>query len=148
MPVNPDLVGRSYPPTEPFRVERERVREFAEAVFATSPLSRDVEAARAAGYADLVAPPTFAIVIQQGTWDQLMGDEDAGIELSRVLHGEQRFTSTRPIVAGDELTAALTVTSIRALGGNTMVTAETVITDTDGEHVVTATSMLMVGADA
>ncbi|GAA2072696.1 MaoC family dehydratase N-terminal domain-containing protein [Pseudolysinimonas kribbensis] len=148
MPVNPDLAGRGYPPAPPYRVERERVRQFADAVFSTSPLSHDVEAARAAGYTDLVAPPTFAVVVQQGAWDQLMGDEDAGIELSRVLHGEQRFTQTRPIVAGDELTAALTVTGIRSVGGNTMVTAETVVSDADGAHVVTATSLLMVGADA
>jgi acyl dehydratase len=146
VPVNPDLAGRTYPPTEPYRVERERVREFADAVFSTSPLSRDVEAARAAGYADLVAPPTFAIVIQQRTWDQLIGDEEAGIELARVLHAEQRFTTTRPIQAGDVLTATLTVASIRSLGGNAMVTAETVITDEEGAHVVTATSVLMVGS--
>jgi acyl dehydratase len=144
--VNPDLVGRTYPPTEPYRVEREKVREFADAVFSTSPLSRDVEAAHAAGYADLVAPPTFPIVIQQRTWDQLIGDPEAGIELSRVLHGDQRFHVTRPIVAGDELVATLTVASVRAMAGNAMVTAETVITDADGAHVVTATSMLMVGS--
>lgn len=147
MPVNPDLVGRSYPPAEPYLVGREKVREFAHAVSATSPLNFDVDAARAAGYPDLVAPPTFAIVIQQRTWDHLLGDPDAGIELSRVLHGEQRFASTRPIVAGDELTASLTVTALRSLGGNTMVTADTVIVDVDGEHVVTATSVLVVGAD-
>jgi acyl dehydratase len=144
--VNPDLAGRTYPPTEPYRVEREKVREFADAVLSTSPLGRDVEAARAAGYADLVAPPTFPIVIQQRTWDQLIGDPEAGIELSRVLHGDQRFHVTRPIVAGDELVATLTVASVRIMAGNAMVTAETVITDADGAHVVTATSMLMVGS--
>jgi acyl dehydratase len=144
--VTPDLAGRTYPPTPPFRVEREKVREFADAVLSTSPLSRDVEAARAAGYADLVAPPTFPIVIQQRTWDQLIGDPEAGIELSRVLHGDQRFHVTRPIVAGDELVATLTVASVRMMAGNAMVTAETVITDADGAHVVTATSMLMVGS--
>jgi len=147
VPVNPDLVGRSYPPTEPYLVGREKVREFARAVFATSPLCYDVEAARAAGYTDLVAPPTFAVVIQGRTWDHLLGDPDSGIVLARVLHGEQRFASTRPIVAGDELTASLTVTQLRAVGGNAMVTAETVIVDEAGEHVVTATSVLVVGAD-
>jgi acyl dehydratase len=147
VPVNPDLAGRSYPPAEPYLVGREKVREFAHAVLATSPLSFDVEAARAAGYADLVAPPTFPIVIQQRTWDHLIGDPDAGIELSRVLHGEQRFSITRPIVAGDELTARLTVTGLRSIGGNTMVTADTVIVDAAGEHVATATSVLVVGAD-
>jgi acyl dehydratase len=144
--VNPDLAGRSYPPSAPYTVDREKVREFARAVFADSPLSHDIDAARAAGYPDLVAPPTFAVVIQQHTWDQLMGDEEAGIELSRVLHGEQRFQATRPIVAGDELTATLTVTSVRSVGGNAMVTAATEILDAAGGHVVTATSVLVVGS--
>jgi acyl dehydratase len=146
--VNLELAGRTYPPTEPYPVSREKVREFAQAVFSTSPLSTDVEAAHAAGYADLVAPPTFPIVIQQRTWDHLIGDPEAGIELSKVLHGEQRFSITRPIVAGNELTAQLTVTQVRAVGANAMVTAETVITDADGSHVATATSVLVVGGDA
>lgn len=145
MPVNLELAGRSYPPTAPYRVDRESIREFADAVFSTSALARDVEAARAAGYADLVAPPTFAIVIQQRTWDQLVDDPEAGIELARVLHGEQRFHASRPILAGDELVATLTVASVRMMAGNAMVTAETVITDAGGSHVVTATSVLMVG---
>ena len=60
------------------------------------------------------------------------------------MHGDQRFTATRPIVAGDELTAQLTVTSVKSLGGNDMVTSESVITDASGAHVVTATSSLVV----
>jgi acyl dehydratase len=146
--VNPELAGRSYPPTAPYLVGREKVREFARAVLATSPLSLDVEAARAAGYADLVAPPTFPIVIQDLTLQQLLADPDAGVELHRLLHGEQRFAFSRPIVAGDELTATMTIAGVRGVGGNSMVTAESVIVDAAGAHVVTATSVLVVGADA
>jgi acyl dehydratase len=145
--VNPDLQGRAYPPTAPYLVGREKVREFAKAVFATSPINTDPDAARAAGYSDVVAPPTFPVVVQQSTLDQLVGDPDSGIDYSRVVHGEQRFTYTRPIVAGDELTATLTVTSIKTLGGNSMITAESVIVDGDGEHVVTAISTLVVRGD-
>ena len=94
------------------------MREFARAVFADEPINIDPEAARAAGYADVVAPPTFAIVVQELTLQQLLAEPDAGIDFSRVVHGEQRFSYTRPIVAGDELTATLTVTSIKTLGGN------------------------------
>lgn len=148
MPVNLELQGREFAPTAPYLVGREKVREFAKAVFATSPISTDVDAARAAGYADLVAPPTFAIVLQQFTLDQLVAVPDSGIEMTKLVHGEQRFSYTRPIVAGDELTATLAVTSIKSLGGNAMVTAETAITDLDGAHVVTATSVLVVRADA
>ncbi|MET0860800.1 MAG: MaoC family dehydratase N-terminal domain-containing protein [Microbacterium sp.] len=148
MPVNSELVGRTFPPTAPYLVGREKVREFARAVFADDPQHFDPAAAQALGYADVVAPPTFAMVVQDLTLQQLLAEPDTGIELSRVLHGEQRFAYTRPIVAGDELTARLTVSAVRALGGNAMVTSDAVITDAAGEHVVTATSVLVVGGDA
>ena len=147
MPVNAELAGRSYPAAPPYLVGREKVREFARAVLATSPLNFDPEAARAAGYPDVVAPPTFAVVVQEHTLAQLLGDSDAGIDFSRVVHGDQRFTFTRPIVAGDELTATLTVTSVKTLGGHSMVTAESGIVDASGEHVVTAISTLVVRGD-
>jgi acyl dehydratase len=145
--VNPHLAGRSYPATAPYLVGREKVREFARAVLATSPLNVDPEAARAAGYADVVAPPTFAVVVQEQTLAQLLGDRDAGIDFARVVHGDQRFAFARPIVAGDELTAVLTVTRVKSLGGHSMVTAESAITDATGAHVVTAISTLVVRGD-
>jgi acyl dehydratase len=145
--VNPDLVGRVFPPVAPYLVGREKVREFARAVFATSPLNLDPEAARAAGYADVVAPPTFPVVVQEATLQQLLAEPDAGIDFGRVVHGDQRFSYTRPIVAGDELTATLAVTSVKTLGGNAMVTSESTIVDAAGEHVVTASSTLVVRAD-
>ena len=144
MSVNPDLVGRVFAPIAPYAVGREKVREFARAVFATNPLHFEPDAARAAGYSDVVAPPTFAIVIQEGTLAQLLAEPDADIDFSRIVHGDQRFTYTRPIVAGDELTATLSVTSVKTLGGNSMVTSESSIVDASGAHVVTATSTLVV----
>lgn len=147
MPVNADLAGRTYPPTEPYLVGREKVREFARAVGSNDPLSLDVSAARAAGYTDVVAPPTFSVVVQERTLAQLLADSDAGIDFSRVVHGEQRFRFSRPIVAGDELTATLTVTDVKRLGGNAMVTADSVIVDGAGNHVATAISTLVVRAD-
>ncbi len=147
MIVNPELVGRVFAPTEPYLVGREKIREFARAVFANSPLCFDVAAAHAAGYSDLVAPPTFPVVIQDLTLHQLLSEPDAGIDFSRVVHGDQRFSFTRPIVAGDELTATLTVASIKSLGGHSMVTAESSILGADGTHVVTATSTLVVRGD-
>jgi acyl dehydratase len=146
--VNPELQGRVFPPTEPYLVGREKVREFSRAVFATSPLNFDPEAARAAGYADIVAPPTFPVVIQEATLAQLLAEPDAGIDFERVVHGDQRFSYSRPIVAGDELTATLTVSSVKTLGGNAIVTAESSVVDSSGEHVVTAISALVVRGDA
>lgn len=145
--MNPELQGREFPPTRPYLVGREKIREFAAAVFATSPISFDVEAARAAGHPDLVAPPTFPVVVQEATLAQLLAEPDAGIDFSRVVHGDQRFTFTRPVVAGDELTATLRVTSVKSLGPHSMVTAESTIVDAGGAHVVTATSTLVVRGD-
>lgn len=145
--MNPDLTGRVFAPTEPYQVGREKVREFARSVFAESPLHLDPEAARRAGYRDVVAPPTFAVVLQEFTLQQLLAAPDAGIDFSRVVHGDQRFSYSRPIVAGDELTATLSVASIKQLGAHSMITTQSTMVDADGAHVVTAVSTLVVRGD-
>lgn len=142
--MNPEIKGKVFPPTAPYMVGREKIREFARAVFATNPINLDPDVARSAGHTDVVAPVTFPIVVQEHTLQQLLDDPDAGIDFSRVVHGEQRFTYSRPIVAGDELTAQLMVTSVKSLGGNDMVTAESKISDASGAHVVTAISTLVI----
>ena len=145
--MNNELIGWEFPPTPPYLVGREKVREFARAVFADAPLHTDVEAARALGHADVVAPPTFAMVIQDLTLQQLLSEPDSGIVLARTIHAEQKFTYSKPIVAGDELTGQLKVTGIRMMAGNAMITSEAEITDAAGDHVVTATSVLLVGSE-
>ena len=147
MPVNPELQGRVFPSAPPYLVGLEKVREFSRAVFATNPIHFDPDAAAAAGHAGVVAPPTFAVVVQEQTLAQLLSEPDAGIDFARVVHGDQRFRYTRPIVAGDELTATLTVTSVKTLGPHAMVTAESTMVDATGAHVVTATSTLVVRGD-
>ena len=107
--VNPNVQGKKYPETESYLVGREKIREFARAVFSTNPVNLDVFAAQAAGYTDLVAPPTFAVVIQERSLTSVISDPEADIDFSRVVHGDQRFISNRPIVAGDELTSVLEV---------------------------------------
>ncbi len=145
--MNPELVGRAFAPTAPYLVGREKVREFARAVFATDPQHTDPAAARALGYADVVAPPTFAMVVQDLTLQQLLAEPDSGIALERTIHAEQRFAYTRPIVAGDELTAQLSITGVRSVGTNAMVTSVAEIRDAAGDRVVTATSVLLIGGD-
>ena len=146
--MNPELQGRIFAPVAPYLVGREKVREFARAVFSTSAINTDPDAARAAGYADVVAPPTFPVVVQEATLAQLLAEPDGGIDFTRVVHGDQRFTYSRPVVAGDELTATLAVTSIKSLGGHAMVTAESTMVDAAGDHVVTSISTLVVRGDA
>ncbi len=142
--MNPEIQGRVYPPTAPYLVGREKVREFARAVLSESPLHLDPEAARAAGFADVIAPPTFAVTVQEATLAQLLADPEADVDFTRVVHGDQRFTYTRPIVAGDELTATLTIAAVKQLGGHSMVTASSEVVDASGAHVVTAISTLVV----
>lgn len=142
--VNVEIQGKVYPPADPYLVGREKVREFARAVLSDAPLHHDIEAARAAGYADVVAPPTFPIVVQDATLKQLLADPEADVDFSRVVHGEQRFNYTRPIVAGDELHATMTIASVRQAGGHSMVTSSTEVTDSTGAHIVTAISTLVV----
>ena len=144
MKVSPELLDTTFEPTEPYVVGREKVREFASAVFATAPIHHDVDAAVAAGYSDVVAPPTFPIVIQEKTLHQLLSHPGAGIDFSRVVHGDQKFDYQRPLVAGDEVVATLRVTKIQSLGGHTMVTSESTITTSAGEPVVVVTSTLVI----
>lgn len=144
MTINPELQGRSYPAGPAYLVGREKIREFARAVKATHPSHYDVEAAQDLGHRDLVAPPTFAIIIAQLADAQLINDPDAGIDFSRVVHADQRFIHHRAIVAGDELVAELHVDTVRAMGGGAMITTRAEISTTDGEKTATTTSSLLV----
>jgi len=146
--VNASFAGRSYPPTPPYEVGREKIREFAEAT-GTHPVHTDPEAARALGYADVIAPPTFAVIVAQRCDAQLVNDPEAGIDYSRVVHGEQTFKHHRPIVAGDRLVAVLHVDGVRSAGGHAMVSTRSEISTEDGEPVCTASSTIVVrGPDA
>jgi acyl dehydratase len=135
MPVNPDFAGRSFPPSEPYEVSRVKIAEFAQAIGDLSPLCRDQAAAQAAGYPDVIAPPTFAIVITMASSGHAMADEDLGLDYSMVVHGEQRFSHARPLHAGDVVVAQTTITDITPRRTMTMLTTRTDITTTGGEHV-------------
>ncbi len=144
MTINPDLQGRSYPAGDTYFVGREAVRDFARAVKATHRAHYDVDAAAALGHADLVAPPTFAIIVAQRADAQLIADPNAGIDFTRVVHADQRFVHHRPIVAGDQLVAELHVDQVRAMGGGAMITTRAEISTVDGEHTATTTSSILV----
>lgn len=146
--VNSALVGSSYPPAAPFRVGAEHIASFAEATGATSPLHTDREAARAAGYSDVVAPPTFAVVIAQRAEAAYISDPEARIDFSRVVHGEEHFTYTRPIVAGDELSTTVHVESVVQRAGMDMVTTRAEIVDDEGAPVASVTSSLVVRGES
>ena len=143
MSVDKSYIGRVYPPTAPYEVGREKIREFADAVKDPNPAYRDPAAARALGYDDVIAPPTFAIVITLPAGHQVSHDPDLGIDYSRVVHGEQRFVHTRPVRAGDVLQVVVSIHDIRAAAGNDLVTTRADVTTVGGEHVLTAFGTLV-----
>jgi acyl dehydratase len=143
VPVNADFAGRSFPPSEPYEVSRVKIAEFAQAIGDPSPLCRDRAAAQAAGYPDVIAPPTFAIVITMASSGQALADEDLGLDYSMVVHGAQQFEHARPLHAGDVVVAQPTITGITARRAMTTLTTRTDITTTGGEHVCTALSTLV-----
>ena len=143
MALNRDYIGRSFPPSEPYEVSRVKIAEFATAIGDPSPLCRDRDTAQAAGYPDVIAPPTFAIVITMASSSHAIMDEDLGLDYSMVVHGVQRFEHARPLHAGDVVVAQSTITDIRNAGRNAMLTTRTDIKTTGGEHVCTALSTLV-----
>ena len=143
MALDRELVGRSYPPSAVYEVGRAKIAEFAAAIGDDSAVYRDADAARAAGHADVIAPPTFAIAVTLEAAMVVLDDPDVGIDYSRVVHGEQRFTHHRPIRAGDRLVATTTIEAVRSVAGNDMLTTRVDVATEDGEAVCSATSMLV-----
>ena len=143
MPLDSSFVGRSWPATAPYLVGREKIREFARAIGATDAEYHDPEAARAAGYPDVVAPPTFPVVVTMAANRQIIEDPALGLDYSRVVHGDQKFAYTRPVVAGDALVCVNTVDDITSRGGHDFMTTRTEVTTEAGEPVVTVWSKLV-----
>jgi acyl dehydratase len=141
--LNKEFAGRVFGPGQPYEVSRVKIAEFADAIGDPNPLYRDREAARAAGYPDVIAPPTFAIVISMASTARAVADPGLGLNYAMVVHGEQRFEYSRPILAGDVVTARSTITDIRDAGRNVLLTAQTEILAADGEHVCTAHNTLV-----
>ncbi len=138
MPLDPSFVGRSWPPSAPYIVGREKIREFATAIGATDAEYHDPEAARALGYPDVVAPPTFPIVVTMAANGQIMRDPGLGMDYTRVVHGDQKFSYVRPVVAGDTLVCVSTVEEITQRGGHDFITTRADVTTEDGEPLLTA----------
>jgi acyl dehydratase len=136
VPINRDFIGRTYPASGTYEVSRELIRRFAAAIGDGSPLYTDPEAARAAGYPDVIAPPTFLTVLNfRFAGEGALRDPALGLDYSRVVHGEQRFVHHRPAHAGDELSIVNEIADIRDAGANELMTSKTTVTDADGAPV-------------
>lgn len=133
MAIDESLVGKEFPPTRPYAVSEEKVREFA--------------AATGSAYDGGPVPATFPIVLAFDAMNAFL--EAESIDLFRIVHGEQRFAYERPVRPGDVLSATLTVASLRQIGGNDIIGTRSLVTDADGALVCTTTATLVHrGADA
>lgn len=139
MPITPEHVGRTYPPTEPYVVSRAKIAEFAAALGGVEGGDHNP----AYGGDDAIAPPTFAMVIGSQAWAALFDDEELGLALMRTMHADQQFRWQRPLQAGDEVVAQLTIEKVRNRGTTDMVTVSVELRTVAGETICTATSQLM-----
>ena len=138
MPVNTGAIGKTYPPTT-YAVGREKIREYAHAVGETNALNLDVEAARAAGYKDVVAPPMFAAVYSSPAIVPALFDPEVGINFALMVHGGQEFKWGPLVIAGDEIETSATVKDISERSGTGFYVFESASTNQDGETVCVGT---------
>ena len=138
MALKTDAVGKTYAPVS-YAVGREKVREFASAVGEENPLHHDPDAAREAGYADVVAPPMFAVVFGGRAMAPALFDPEVGIDFARMVHGGQEFVWGPPVVAGDEIAPEVEVKDVAERGGLQFYVFESRSTNQDGETVCTGT---------
>ncbi|MDT4894457.1 MAG: hypothetical protein QOE97_3492 [Pseudonocardiales bacterium] len=143
MTLDQSYVGRVYPPTEPYEVSREKIREFADALNDPNPAYRDAAAAGELGHPDVIAPPTFGIILTLQAGHQVITDPGFGMDYSRVVHGEQRFEHVRPIRAGDVLQVVVAVESVRAAAGNDIVGLRAEVRTVDGAEILRAFSTIV-----
>ncbi|MFJ5177055.1 MaoC family dehydratase N-terminal domain-containing protein [Streptomyces griseoviridis] len=146
MALDQSFAGRSYPPSAPYEVGREKIREFAEAVGDANPAYVDPEAAEALGHPDVIAPPTFVFSITYKAAAVVIEDPQLGLDYSRVVHGDQKFAYRRPVRAGDRLTVTSTIEAVKSMAGNDILDIRGEVHDEAGEHVVTAWTKLVARA--
>ena len=138
MAVNEDAIGKSYPPVT-YQVGREKISEYAHALGITNPVHHDREAAVAAGFRDVVAPPMFCVVYSAPSLGPAVVDPEVGINLATMVHGGQEFVWGEPVCSGDEITTEIEVTEIYERGGKGFYVFESVSTNGDGDEVVRGT---------
>jgi acyl dehydratase len=138
MPVNTTAVGKTYEPAL-YVVGREKIKEYAHAVGETNPLHLDPQAARAAGYADVVAPPMFAVVYSGGSVGPPIFDPELELNFAMMVHGGQEFEWGQPVVAGDEISTSTSVKDIYERDGRGYYVFESISTNQRGQQVCRGT---------
>jgi acyl dehydratase len=142
-----DIIGTHYRYHDYFLVGREKIREYAVAVQSDDPLHSSEEAARAAGYPNVVAPLTFIAVAGRQVQLEIFKQFDVGINLARVIHRDQKILFHRPIFAGDKLYFDSWLDSVLESHGTVISEVRSEVTDADGKPVMT-TIVTMIGEAA
>lgn len=143
MALNRSLIGKEYPPSVPYEVGREKIRDFAMAIGDPNPVYTSEDAAKAAGYPDIIAPPTFLTIMNFKYSPQVVGDPELGINYALVVHGEQEYELFRPIVPGDRLVGKPRITDITARGKNEYLYIDASIETVEGEKVANARATIV-----
>jgi acyl dehydratase len=138
MPVRTDAIGKQWEPAT-YEVGGEKVREFATAIGAENPVHFDHEAARSAGFRDLVAPPMFCVVYSARAMGPAILDPELGINLATMLHGSQEFVWDEPVCDGDLVSTTATCTEIYEKDGKGFYVFETISTNQEGARTVKGT---------
>lgn len=143
MALNPTVIGRGYAPTPSYLISREKIREFADAIGDPNPVYRDPEAATAAGYADVIAPPTFTATVIQSAFEVVAADPELGLDRTRMVHGDQTFTYRRPLVAGERVKVTASIADFTTRRGADFLTLRYEVATADDEPVLTSTALLV-----
>jgi acyl dehydratase len=138
MPVKTEAIGKTYDPVT-YTVGREKIREYASAIGAENPVHFDADAAKPAGFRDIVAPPMFCVVYSSRSVGPAVVDPDVGINFATMVHGGQVFEWGEPVCAGDEITTITKVTEIYEKGGKGFYVFESVSSNQDGDETVRGT---------
>jgi acyl dehydratase len=138
MPVDDKAVGKEYPPAT-YEVGLEKIREYANAVGEASDVHRDREAAKAAGFRDVAAPPMFAVVYSSPALGPAVLDPEVGINFAAMVHGGQEFVWGEPVCAGDTITTSARVAEISEKDGKGFYVFESTSVNQDGDEVVRGT---------
>jgi acyl dehydratase len=138
VPVNDKAIGKTYEPVV-YAVGREKIKEYARAVGETNALHLDVAAARAAGHADVVAPPMFAVVYSAPSVGPPIFDPEIELNFAMMVHGGQEFEWGPLVVAGDEITTTTSVKDISEDDGRGYYVFESISSNQRGERVCRGT---------
>ncbi len=138
MPVDDSAKGKRYPAHD-YEVGREKIREFAQAVGEDNQVYFDRDAARAAGFKDVPAPPMFAVVYCAGAMGPAILDPAVGMNFMAMVHGGQEFVWDEPVCSGDTISTTAEVKDISEKDGKGFYVFESVSVNQEGAEVARGT---------